>query len=247
MGIYREPKKKKKPELPFPRRRGPKGWLAQTLDPEGKDPPGTHGTTKQDKKNKLKSYKKFAARRMVLTQMTSKRKLGQMERLDWVSDKIRLGWPHRKIVLEFTRQFKMSKGSGKNYIEKTYKDFQKQFSDVSRRTVLMAEHCAVLKEAAMRAVLAEDFSSANTLLRQYAEVVGVLVPASMLSIRQEDNRQQIIVGGDEMKATLSSLEKLSEQDLFARAYKSNPQKSLPQGSGAIPLDVEEGAVSVPDR
>lgn len=231
------------PALP----KGKRGWLAQIVDPEGKDPSaGRKLQSRRVRATVNKRYLRVRVQRVLKGE--NKRKLAQMERLEWVTDKIRLGWSHRKIVFQFATQFQLSKDQSFKYIEKVYKDFQKQFSDPSKRTTLMAEHCAQLKEAASRAVQAEDFMAANVLMRQYAEVVGILVPPSMLKIHSEDNRKQVIIGGDEMKATLAALENLSERDLFTNAYRAtHPQGDEQAHAGLLPVLDAETAVSLPDR
>ena len=229
---------------------GRRTWLAEIVDPEGHDPKAGRNKVSRRVRAAMKRFQKIAkVRRIVRQTGETPRKLEQMRRLDWVTEKIRLGWSTRKISYQFAVTFNMSKESAAKYIERVYKDFQNQFSDASKRTVLMAEHCACLKEAASLALAAGEFDAANVLLRQYAEVVGILVPASMIKFHSEDNRQQLIVhNADEMKATLSALENLSERDLFSQAYAaSHSQGDDQQGPKVLPLLDAETAVSVPDR
>lgn len=199
------------PGTPPPRRK--RSWLGELLDPEGLNI-NIGRPSKKDQKQRALSAAKHAAKKKALSPVKP-RKMLQWERLEWVTDKLRRSWSHRKIVLEFAKQFGMSKVSSQKYIARCYKDFQEQFTDPSKRNLLMAEHCASIKEGMKTALAVSDLASYNQLARQYAEIVGILTPAHLLKFHVEDNRQQVMVGNiDEARATLSALEHLSEQDLF---------------------------------
>lgn len=246
--IYKYRTKTPKPALFKNRRRGRKGWLEALMDPEEKAAPGTYRSG--DKKTKDRENKAYRLRKKIKAGIPA-RKMRTMERLEWVTDKIRRCWSNRKIVLEFAKEFGLSKEFAAKHIKKVYTDFQKQFSDESKRTTLMAEHCSVLKEGAKIAMENGDLASFNLIMRQYAEVVGVLIAPSMIKFDQRniDQRQQAVIvqNPEEMKATLASLENLSERDLFTTAYKSDPERTLTGGQGPVHVDDQEGEAGFPDR
>lgn len=212
---YKEPRRKPKPAKPGEHRKTTnRGWLAKLVDPDGEDPEGNTRSpaflAKERERDKKRNLRKH------IQQGVSSRKISQWERLEWVTDKIRQSWSHRRIILMFSCRYGMGKTSAQKYIERVYKDFQAQFIDPNRRNLVLAEHCAAMKEGMRQALKVSDLQAYNQLARQYAEIMGILTPAHLLKFHMEDNRQQVLVGSmDEAKATLATLEKLSEQDLLS--------------------------------
>lgn len=249
--IYKEKPIKINKEDQGKRRRGPRGWLSKVLDPNEEQHHLMHTVSKKVRAtHRLKDQKRTI--RAKLQKGESDRKLQQMNRLAWVTEQILRGWDNRKITLEFCKQFNMQKTAAAKYISRIYKDFQQQFTDPGKRNLLMADHCARLKHYAAQAADsgdATDFNAAERLMRQYAEVVGILIAPSMIKFQSttQDNRQQLFVNTDEMKQTLGALEKLSEQGLFQRASKSSSQGALETVEAESARDVEEAAIGLLHR
>ena len=113
------------------------------------------------------------------------------ERLVEVAKMIRKSMPLQEVNLEIQKRYKLSKVQASRYIRRVYEEFQSQYEAEDLNTI-MAEHAEGLKEAMRVALEQGKISDYDKVSRQYAELVGVMKPATLFKVDQRDQRTQLV-------------------------------------------------------
>ncbi len=143
----------------------------------------------------------------------------RQERLVLVAALIRKNKSHQQIINYMMKKYKLSKNCASGYLRRVYEEFQDRYTS-NDRAVLMYEHLEALQEGAKAALDNGQLMAYEKLRRQYAEALGLMLPASMGSNSNHNqvnvNMQQVIEDPDGSNDTLEALEKLSGEDLFRK-------------------------------
>jgi hypothetical protein len=208
------------------RKKGKKGWLDEVLN-EGKaenlKPVRPNKWTMKHRREQDAAFRRKIGKRGI-----NSKELRKLDRLSYLSNLISRGYGSQKVIYFACKKFMIGREAVVKMLHEIREEYKTKFS-AENRALLLGDHCETLKHNARMAVDRNQFIAAEKMLRQYAEVIGLLVPRELVNVYQQDYRQQVILADPKMQElTLQKMEAMSAHDLA--------QVLLPDVADRIPDD-----------